>query len=282
MTSDIMLRVEDLRKSFGAVKAVDGVSFSLAAGSATALVGESGSGKSTISRLLVGLESADSGRITLLTGASGAAPPTAGSGGWPARRRQRRRALARQVQMVFQDPFLSLDPRIRVGDSIAEVLDRHFSLTTEAKRRRVRELLEQVGLGGREERALPRMLSGGQRQRVAIARALAVEPRVLILDEATSSLDVSIQAQIIDLLVTIRKETGVTMLFVSHDLALVRQITDEVIVLFQGRIVEHGPTAKILAHPSADYTRLLLSSVPRPGWDPTQVVTLRQALRQGE
>ncbi len=277
-----MLRVEDLRKSFGAVKAVDGVSFSLAAGSATALVGESGSGKSTISRLLVGLESADSGRITLLTGASGAAPPTAGSGGWPARRRQRRRALARQVQMVFQDPFLSLDPRIRVGDSIAEVLDRHFSLTTEAKRRRVRELLEQVGLGGREERALPRMLSGGQRQRVAIARALAVEPRVLILDEATSSLDVSIQAQIIDLLVTIRKETGVTMLFVSHDLALVRQITDEVIVLFQGRIVEHGPTAKILAHPSADYTRLLLSSVPRPGWDPTQVVTLRQALRQGE
>lgn len=282
MTSDIMLRVEDLRKSFGAVKAVDGVSFSLAAGSATALVGESGSGKSTISRLLVGLESADSGRITLLTGASGAAPPTAGSGGWPARRRQRRRALARQVQMVFQDPFLSLDPRIRVGDSIAEVLDRHFSLTTEAKRRRVRELLEQVGLGEREERALPRMLSGGQRQRVAIARALAVEPRVLILDEATSSLDVSIQAQIIDLLVTIRKETGVTMLFVSHDLALVRQITDEVIVLFQGRIVEHGPTAKILAHPSADYTRLLLSSVPRPGWDPTQVVTLRQALRQGE
>jgi len=282
MTSDIVLRVEDLRKSFGAVKAVDGVSFSLAAGSATALVGESGSGKSTISRLLVGLESADSGRITLLTGASGAAPPTAGSGGWPARRRQRRRALARQVQMVFQDPFLSLDPRIRVGDSIAEVLDRHFSLTTEAKRRRVRELLEQVGLGGREERALPRMLSGGQRQRVAIARALAVEPRVLILDEATSSLDVSIQAQIIDLLVTIRKETGVTMLFVSHDLALVRQITDEVIVLFQGRIVEHGPTAKILAHPSADYTRLLLSSVPRPGWDPTQVVTLRQALRQGE
>lgn len=282
MTSDIMLRVEDLRKSFGAVKAVDGVSFSLAAGSATALVGESGSGKSTISRLLVGLESADSGRITLLTGASGAAPPTAGSGGWPARRRQRRRALARQVQMVFQDPFLSLDPRIRVGDSIAEVLDRHFSLTTEAKRRRVRELLEQVGLGEREERALPRMLSGGQRQRVAIARALAVEPRVLILDEATSSLDVSIQAQIIDLLVTIRKETGVTMLFVSHDLALVRQITDEVIVLFQGRIVEHGPTAKILAHPSADYTHLLLSSVPRPGWDPTQVVTLRQALRQGE
>lgn len=282
MTSDIVLRVEDLRKSFGAVKAVDGVSFSLAAGSATALVGESGSGKSTISRLLVGLESADSGRITLLTGASGAAPPTAGSGGWPARRRQRRRALARQVQMVFQDPFLSLDPRIRVGDSIAEVLDRHFSLTTEAKRRRVRELLEQVGLGEREERALPRMLSGGQRQRVAIARALAVEPRVLILDEATSSLDVSIQAQIIDLLVTIRKETGVTMLFVSHDLALVRQITDEVIVLFQGRIVEHGPTAKILAHPSADYTRLLLSSVPRPGWDPTQVVTLRQALRQGE
>ncbi len=282
MTSDIVLRVEDLRKSFGAVKAVDGVSFSLAAGSATALVGESGSGKSTISRLLVGLESADSGRITLLTGASGAATPTAGSGGWPARRRQRRRALARQVQMVFQDPFLSLDPRIRVGDSIAEVLDRHFSLTTEAKRRRVRELLEQVGLGGRDERALPRMLSGGQRLRVAIARALAVEPRVLILDEATSSLDVSIQAQIIDLLVTIRKETGVTMLFVSHDLALVRQITDEVIVLFQGRIVEHGPTAKILAHPSADYTRLLLSSVPRPGWDPTQVVTLRQALRQGE
>jgi peptide/nickel transport system ATP-binding protein len=167
--------------------------------------------------------------------------------------------------MVFQDPYLSLDPRVTVSGCLDEVLRLHTGLDGAARRARVAELLDQVGLGAREAAALPRGLSGGQRQRVAIARALAVEPRVLILDEAVAALDVSIQAQILELLREIRSEAGIGYLFVTHDLAVVRHIADEVLVLRSGAVMESGPVDRVLDAPEHPYTRLLLSSIPRRG-----------------
>ncbi len=184
------------------------------------------------------------------------------------RNRAERLDRAREIQMVFQDPYLSLDPRVTVSGCLDEVLRLHTALDAAARRARVAELLDQVGLGTRESTVLPRRLSGGQRQRVAIARALAVQPRVLVLDEAVAALDVSIQAQILDLLATIRREAGIGYLFVTHDLAVVRHIADAVLVLKTGRVVETGPTAHVLDAPQHPYTRLLLASVPRRGWDP--------------
>ncbi|MEV5974180.1 ATP-binding cassette domain-containing protein [Streptomyces sp. NPDC051921] len=261
MTATPGLVVAGLRKEYGDHTAVDDVSFTLAPGSSLGIVGESGSGKTTTVRMLVGLERADAGTVTL-DGRDRSARP---------RGRAERLARAREIQMVFQDPYLSLDPRITVGGSVEEVLRLHFRLTPAARRARVRELLDQVGLGPREAAALPRGLSGGQRQRVAIARALAAEPRILVLDEAVAALDVSIQAQILELLARVRREAGVGFLFVTHDLGVVRHITDDIVVLRQGRIVEAGPTARVLAAPGHAYTRLLLDSVPRRGWDPTKI-----------
>ncbi|MET9657149.1 ATP-binding cassette domain-containing protein [Streptomyces sp. NPDC006510] len=262
------LVVEGLCKQYGNHTAVDGVSFTLAPGASLALVGESGSGKTTTVRMLVGLERPDDGTIRL-DGRDRSAR---------ARNRAERLARAREIQMVFQDPYLSLDPRVGVADCVDEVLRLHTELDAAARRSRVVELLEQVGLGEREAAALPRHLSGGQRQRVAIARALAVQPRVLVLDEAVAALDVSIQAQILDLLTTIRREEGIGYLFVTHDLAVVRHIADEVLVLRSGRVVEAGPTAHVLDTPEHPYTRLLLDSVPRRGWDPDRAVAGRRAL----
>ncbi|MDP9396732.1 MAG: ATP-binding cassette domain-containing protein, partial [Actinomycetota bacterium] len=189
-----------------------------------------------------------------------------------------RLARARAITMVFQDPYLSLDPRVPVHACLDEVLRLHFDLDPPARARRVRELLDQVGLGSREESALPRELSGGQRQRVAIARALASTPRVLILDQAVAALDVSIQAQILNLLADVRRDTGVAYLFVSHDLAVVRYVTERVLVLHRGRAVEAGPTARALQAPEQPYTRLLLDSVPRVGWDPARIAAARRDL----
>ncbi|MFE7233824.1 ABC transporter ATP-binding protein [Streptomyces sp. NPDC002405] len=262
------LVVEGLRKEFGGHVAVDGVSFTLAPGGSLGIVGESGCGKTTTARMLVGLEPHDAGTIHL----DGRDRSTR------ARGQAERLARAREIQMVFQDPYLSLDPRISVSVCIEEVLRLHFPLDAPARRRRVAELLDQVGLGEREAAALPRRLSGGQRQRVAIARALAARPQVLILDEAVAALDVSIQAQILDLLAHIRREEGIGFLFVSHDLAVVRHITDEVVVLRSGKVVESGPTATVLSNPQHAYTRLLLDSVPRPGWDPARISEGRRAL----
>ncbi|MET3984362.1 oligopeptide transport system ATP-binding protein [Streptomyces sp. PvR034] len=265
-TDGNVLEVVDLRRAYGGVRAVDDVSFTLAAGRSLGIVGESGSGKTTTARIVVGLERADSGRV-LINGRDrdghrrGAAA---------------RLARAREVQMVFQDPFLSLDPRTTVGAALRESLRLHFPGTDHA--RRIAELLEQVGLGAREADALPRQLSGGQRQRVAIARALAVEPAVLVLDEAVAALDVSVQAQILNLLFDIRAETGIGYLFITHDLGVVRCVSDDVIVMRRGRIVEAGPTAQVLADPQHPYTRLLLESVPRPGWDPRRIAAARRAL----
>jgi peptide/nickel transport system ATP-binding protein len=249
------LVVEGLRKRYGDHTAVDGVSFSLAPGASLAIVGESGSGKTTTVRMLVGLEHPDGGTVRL-DGRDRSARP---------RRRAERLARAREIQMVFQDPYLSLDPRVTVSGCLDEVLRLHTDLDAAGRETRAARLLDQVGLGTREAAALPRDLSGGQRQRVAIARALAVEPRLLVLDEAVAALDVSIQAQILELLRRIRAASGIGYLFVTHDLAVVRHIADEVLVLKSGHVVETGPAARVLEAPEHPYTRLLLASVPRRG-----------------
>ncbi|MCX5387021.1 ABC transporter ATP-binding protein [Streptomyces sp. NBC_00083] len=263
---ETVLQVSGLHRRYGTVRAVDDVSFTLARGGSLGIVGESGSGKTTTARIVVGLESADAGQVRMRgverTGR--------------VRGRTARLARARDVQMVFQDPFLSLDPRLSVAAGLRETLRLHFPGADHT--RRIAELLDQVGLGARTHDALPRQLSGGQRQRVAIARALAVEPAVLVLDEAVAALDVSVQAQILNLLADIRAETGVGYLFITHDLGVVRCVTDDVIVMRQGRIVEEGSTAQVLAQPQHPYTRLLLESVPRPGWDPHAITAARRAL----
>jgi peptide/nickel transport system ATP-binding protein len=169
--------------------------------------------------------------------------------------------------MVVQDPYLSLDPRITAGRSIEDALRLHARLGSREARDRVLDLLDRVGLDERHAQARPRTLSGGQRQRVAIARALAIEPDLLVMDEATSALDVSVQAQVLDLVGGIRRERGLTVLFISHDLAVVRRVCDETVVMRRGEIVERGETAELLRAPAHEYTRLLLDSVPRPQWE---------------
>ncbi|MFJ1704838.1 ABC transporter ATP-binding protein [Kitasatospora sp. NPDC088346] len=261
-----VLEAVGLCRTFGEVRAVDDVSFTLAAGGSLGIVGESGSGKTTTARIVVGLEQADEGRVTVQGRARTGR----------ARGRAERLARAREVQMVFQDPYLSLDPRTSVEAVLRETLRLHFPDADH--RRRTTELLDQVGLGSRAATALPRQLSGGQRQRVAIARALAVEPAVMVLDEAVAALDVSVQAQVLNLLADIREQTGIGYLFITHDLGVVRCVTDDVIVMRHGRVVEAGPTTEVLADPRHPYTRLLLESVPRPGWDPDAIAAARRAL----
>ncbi|MFG2334867.1 ABC transporter ATP-binding protein [Streptomyces sp. NPDC048604] len=262
-----LLQATGLSRAFGAVRAVDGVSFTLPEGGSLGIVGGSGSGKTTTARIVVGLERADGGEVRV----RGRARPAARTRG-----RERRLARAREVQMVFQDPYLSFDPRTSVERVLAETLRLHFPDRDAGPR--IRELLDQVGLGARAADALPRHLSGGQRQRVAIARALAVEPAVLVLDEAVAALDVSVQAQILNLLADIREQTPIGYLFITHDLGVVRCVTDEVLVMHHGRVVEAGATAEVLAAPQHPYTRLLLESVPRPGWNPARIAAARKEL----
>ncbi|MGI9186448.1 MAG: ABC transporter ATP-binding protein [Gaiellales bacterium] len=253
-----ILAVSGLRKVFGETVAVDDVSFELAAGGSLAIVGESGSGKTTIARMITGLERPTAGTIT----ACGSDRST------PARSTSERRRRGAEIQIVFQDPYSSLDPRQSGLASINEVLRLHRGGTQDARDRRAAELAELVGLDDRQIRSLPRNLSGGQRQRIAIARALAAEPRVLVLDESVAALDVSIQAQVLNLLGDIRDATGISYVLISHDLAVVRQLTEQAIVMRHGRIVEAGATAAVLDNPRDAYTRLLRDSVPRPGWKP--------------
>jgi ABC-type glutathione transport system ATPase component len=251
-----VLEALGLSKSYGSVEAVRDVSFTLAEGGSLGIVGESGSGKTTTARIILGMERSDTGRVFV----NGHDRSTRRGG------RTERLRRARQVQIVFQDPFLSLDPRIAVGAALRETLRLHFPALDPAPR--IARLLEEVGLGEREAAMLPRQLSGGQRQRVAIARALAVEPAVLVLDEAVAALDVCVQAQILNLLADLRERTGTAYLFITHDLGVVRQVTDDLVVMRAGQIVESGPTARVLSEPGHPYTRLLLDSVPRPGWRP--------------
>ncbi len=238
--------------------AVDDVSFSVAEGTSLGIVGESGSGKTTVAKMIVGLESATSGSISM----------NGDDRTRLARNARVRRARGRDIQIVFQDPYSSLNRRQTIGNGLEEIVRLHFELTAHEVRDRVAELASLVSINERHLSARPGALSGGQRQRVAIARALAAEPKLLILDEAVAALDVSIQAQILNLLTAIQKQKKITYLFISHDLAVVRQITDEAIVMRHGKIVEAGRTADILDHPSDDYTRLLRESIPRRGWSP--------------
>jgi ABC-type glutathione transport system ATPase component len=265
-TSTGVLAVTRLSKSFTlkdrrSLVSVSDVTFELDAGESLGIVGESGSGKSTLARLIVGLESPTAGRIT----ACGHDRTQ------PVRRHAERLRRAQEVQIVFQDPYTSLDSRQTARQCIVEVLKLHHASSTMARDSRAADLLTSVGLPERVLDQRPDRLSGGQRQRIAIARALAVEPEVLILDEAVSALDVSVQAQILNLLADIRDSTGTALLFISHDLAVVQQITSRALVMRGGLIVETGPTDELLSRPRHPYTQALLASIPGPGWQPVRL-----------
>jgi ABC-type glutathione transport system ATPase component len=253
-----VLEAAGLCKRFGDLVAVNDVSFRLLPGRSLAIVGESGAGKTTIARMIVGLEQATSGTITAC----------AHDRSHPPRSARDRRRRGREVQIVFQDPYTSLDPRQTAEAAIDEVLKLHHRWPPGRRRTRTAELAELVGLDVRQCQALPQSLSGGQRQRVAIARALASQPAVLILDESVAALDASIQAQVLNLLADIRDQTDISYIVISHDLAVVRQVTDETLVLHRGTVVEHGPTAQVIDHPRHACTQRLRASVPRPGWKP--------------
>jgi oligopeptide transport system ATP-binding protein len=258
------ITASDLRKLYGhrggmlrpaaQIAAVDGVSFTVAHRGALGLVGESGSGKTTTAKLLVGLERASAGSVRLFGEPLPARISTA-----------ERRSLAKVIQMVFQDPYGSLDPTQSIGSGILEIVRLHTTLARDARELRTLELLDAVGIPRARASAHPRELSGGQRQRVAIARSLASDPRILVLDEAVSALDVSIQAQILNLLMELRSSLGLTYIVISHDLAVVRYLVEEVAVMYRGNIVESGPVEDVLRRPKHAYTQRLIASVPRPG-----------------
>lgn len=271
-----LVEVSDLYRAFRMgpgterVVAVNNVSFAIDAGEALGLVGESGSGKSTIARILVGLERADAGSA-VIDGVDRLRRP---------RGRAERLARARAVQMVFQDPNGSLDRRLTVRQTLRRTLRLREEAAGPHADRTIAELLDRVRLTERHADAKPHELSGGQRQRVAIARALAVSPRLVVLDEAVSALDVSVQAQVLELLAEIQRESRVSYLFVSHDLAVVRELCSRVLVLFRGAVVEQGDTERVLTHPEHPYSQLLIASTPGPGWDPERVVRDRMTFTQ--
>lgn len=254
------IEVRNIVKEFtvdgGAFRAVDDVSFQVAAGTTHALVGESGSGKTTTVRLLLGIEEPDAGEVVV------AGERMHGRTG------RELRGVRRHLQLVYQNPFTSLDPTWRVERLVREPLDRYAVGRRREHDAAVREAMSAVGLDERLWRRHPAALSGGQRQRVAIARALVLRPDVVVLDEPTSALDVSVQAEILDVLVRLQVERGLTYLFVSHDLALVRQLADTVTVLRKGRVVEHGPVERVLTSPEHSYTRALVDAVPHPDGSP--------------
>jgi peptide/nickel transport system ATP-binding protein len=245
------------------VRAVDGVSFSVARGETLGLVGESGSGKSTLARTILQL-----------------LPPTSGSVRFAGREiaglsRRQMRPLRSQMQMVFQDPKSSLNPRKRIGQIVGEPLRIQERASGAELRRRVRELLERVGLSAAHRQRYPHELSGGQRQRVGIARALALEPKLVIADEPVSALDVSIRAQILDLLAELQDEFGLTYVFVAHDIGIVRHVSDRIAVMHEGRIVEQGPADRVCERPADPYTKTLLAAVPVP--DPREARARRRS-----
>ncbi|MCO5161785.1 MAG: ATP-binding cassette domain-containing protein [Mesorhizobium sp.] len=259
-----LLRVRDLKKHFvtsrtlfgrptRTIYAVDGVSFDVHAGRTLSIVGESGCGKSTVGRTILRLLEPTGGEVTL----DGERIDTA--------RPRRMRQLRRQLQVVFQDPFSSLNPRMRVGDIIAEPI-RNFGLAASEREigDRIARLLDLVGLPKDSAERWPHQFSGGQRQRIGIGRALATEPRLIICDEAVSALDVSVRAQVINLLQDLQRELSLALLFISHDLAVVEHMSDEVAVMYLGKIVEIGDRASIFGRPTHPYTRALMSAVPNP------------------
>jgi len=233
------------------LKAVDGVSFDVRPGETLAIVGESGCGKSTLARLMLGLDQPSGGGIT----AQG--KPVHGRGATGL-------AMRKYLQMVFQDPYSSLNPRMTIGALLEEPLIIHKLGDAAERQRRIQDLLGRVGLPGNYAQRYPHQLSGGQRQRIGIARALAVEPKIIVCDEPVSSLDVSVQAQIINLLQDTQRALGVSYVFIAHNLAVVKHIADRVAVMYLGRIIEMGDKADIFANPLHPYTRMLLASVPQP------------------
>jgi peptide/nickel transport system ATP-binding protein/oligopeptide transport system ATP-binding protein len=256
-----LLEVRDIAKRFAAetsafgrvrstVKAVDGVSFHIEAGETLALVGESGCGKSTIGRLVLRLIEASEGQVHFDGADLGGLDEKA------------LRAKRRHAQLIFQDPFASLNPRMTVGDILAEPLMLHAIVPAAGRAARVGELLAEVGLQPHHAQRYPHEFSGGQRQRIAIARAIAVEPKLIVCDEPVSALDVSIRAQILNLLRDLQKRRGLALLFISHDLAVVKHIAARVAVMYLGRIVETAETDTLFADPRHPYTRALLSAIP--------------------
>ena len=243
------IEIRGLTRHFGRVRAVDGVTLAVPAGGTMGIVGESGCGKSTLARVILGLMPPSGGEV-LVEGRPLAALD--------------RRARARLIQPVFQDPYSSLNPRQRIRDIVALPLRAQGSRDTA---RPVAEMLDRVGLPGAMADRYPAELSGGQRQRVAIARALVLRPRIVLCDEPTSALDVSVQAQILNLLAELRRDLGLTLVFISHNLAVVEHIATEVAVMYLGRIVEHAPVDELFTAPLHPYTRALLASVltPEPG-----------------
>ena len=265
--SATLLHVQGLCKDFGLrrtvaeritreqakpVRAVDDVSFTLRRGEILGLVGESGSGKTTLARCVIRLVEPDAGSIKL----DGMDVRAAGGG--------ELRELRRRMQMVFQDPYSSLNPRMTVGAALHEAGRVHNRPGSENGEQFVREALERVHLSANLAKRRPRELSGGQRQRVAVARALAVGPEVLIADEAVSALDVSVQAQLLNLFLDLRDELGVAILFVAHQLAVIAEVADRVAIMNRGRLVEDGQTAAVFANPQDEYTKSLLAAHPRP------------------
>jgi ABC-type glutathione transport system ATPase component len=262
--SGSLLRVDVVRKEYyrpgkaGALRwrknerlvAVDDVSISLARGETLSVVGESGSGKTTLGRMILGLTDVTSGTIEF--------------DGLDITRRlpQQRRQLTREIQVVFQDPYASIDPRQRIEDVIREPLDIHRIGTRKQRRERVLEVMHQVALPERMSRFFPHQLSGGLRQRVSIATALVLRPKLIVADEPVSALDVSVQAQILELFAELRRTTSVSILFISHDLGVVREVSDRVAVMRHGRIVETGSVNQVFDQPTHGYTSALLSAIP--------------------
>lgn len=231
------------------VHAVQGVDFSVAKGETVGIVGESGCGKSTLARVLVGLQ-----------------PPTQGEvifrGERLGKGARARRTLGRSVSVVFQDPATALNPRMLVRDALLDPLNVHGVGSPRSRERRVRDLLHLVGLPQSALNVMPSQISGGQRQRVAIARALVLEPEVIIADEPTSALDVSVRAQVLNLLSDLKNELGLGLVFISHDINTVRYVSDRIVVMYFGEVIETGPAAEVFENPSHDYTRTLLGATP--------------------
>jgi ABC-type glutathione transport system ATPase component len=250
LTKDYVLPRERLLQAPGKVHALKGVSFTIQAGRSLGIVGESGSGKSTLARLVMALDQPTSGQVRMLGRDLHALP------------REELRSARRDFQMVFQDPYGSLDPRQPVERIVAEPLSAQGGMTRDEQHQRASEALQAVGLRASDLRKYPHEFSGGQRQRIAIARALITRPRLIVADEPVSALDVSVQAQVLNLMLDLQAEFGITYMLISHDLAVVHHLCDDVAVLWQGRIVEQGPPEQLFTAAQHPYTRTLLAAVP--------------------